>query len=118
MTPIDGSPVLADGQYRGIFLGDGKMRIVYGGEYYAGSMINQTFQDYRIEFKEKENEEYRKGFERGFMGKRATRWSRFEKESVAWREGYQSGRFYKMQSKREAVFLDSLVGTGQYCFLM
>lgn len=97
VAPIDGSSPLPDGHYRGIFLGDGKMRILYGGEYYAGSMINQSLQDYKIEFREGDNDEYRKGFERGYMGKRATTWSRFEKESVMWGEGYRNGRSCRQQ---------------------
>lgn len=115
VAPVDGSPALPDGHYRGIFLGDDKMRILHGGEYYAGSMINQTCEDYFISFREKDNEEYREGFKRGYLGKRSTTWSRFEREGAMWREGYQSGRFYKLQSKRGAVFLDSVVGVGQYC---
>lgn len=98
VAPIDGSPTLPDGQYRGIFLGDGKMRIVYGGEYLAGSVINQICEDYLISFREKDNEEYRKGFERGYMGKRAVTWGKFERESAMWREGYQSGRYYRQQA--------------------
>lgn len=99
VTPVDGSPVLPDGHYRGIFLGDGKMRIVYGGEYLNGYMMNQSLQDYKIEFKEKENEEYREGFKRGYLGKRAVTWGKFERETTMWREGYQSGRYQKTQAK-------------------
>lgn len=98
VTPVDGSSALPDGHYRGIFLGEGKMRILYGGEYHAGAMINHSTQDYKIEFKEKENEEYREGFKRGYLGKRATTWRRFERESAMWCDGYQSGRYYRKQS--------------------
>lgn len=97
VEPVDGSSALPDGHYRGIFLGEGEMRIVYGGEYLNGYMMNQSFQDYKIEFREEDNEQYREGFKRGYMGKRATSWSRFERESTMWREGYQSGRSCRKQ---------------------
>ena len=74
------------------------MRILHGGEYYAGAMINHSIQDYKIEFKEKENEEYKEGFKRGYLGKRAVTWRKFERGSTTWREGYQSGRYYRGQS--------------------
>ena len=99
VVPVDGSSVLADGHYRGLFLGDGKMRIVHGGEYFAGTTINHSLADYIISFKEKENDEYREGFKRGFLGKRQTTFSRFNRESEMWREGYQSGRYQKSGSK-------------------
>lgn len=96
VTPVDGASPLPDGHYRGLFLGDGKMRIVYGGEYYAGSMVNQSLEDYRIEFREGDNEQYREGFKRGFLGKRQTTLSRFDRESAMWREGYREGRYRKV----------------------
>lgn len=92
VKPRDGANPLLDGEYKGIFLGNGLMRVVYGGEYYNGAIINYGFSDYEITLDEQVLEEYRAGFVRGYRGKRSVTYNKFCKQSEPWQNGYRAGR--------------------------
>jgi hypothetical protein len=92
ITPTDGSSLPSNGEYKGFVLVDNLLRLVSGGEYFGGSMMNQLCRDFTIVFDEAFHDEYRAGIERGYKGKRGVHWNYFCKCSEAWRDGYLEGR--------------------------
>jgi hypothetical protein len=95
IEPTRGSDPLKDGEYKGFVLENGILRIVYGGEYYAGNIINHSFLDYKIAFLEDENDEYLAGYKRGFLGKRRASSNYVYNQSAVWRDGYQTAQYHK-----------------------
>lgn len=95
VEPVNGSDPLPDGEYKGFVPEDGILRIVYGGEYYAGAIINHSFSDYKIKFLTEENDEYLAGYKRGFLGKRRASSNYVFNQSLTWRDGYQTAQYHK-----------------------
>jgi hypothetical protein len=95
LQPTDGGGMLPDGTHQGMMTGDKLLCIKSGGEYYAGAMINQTLRDFIVTFDEIFHDDYRAGVERGYKGKRKCHYGYFDKQSLAWQDGYRSG----LQSK-------------------
>lgn len=97
ITPADGGGMLPDGRYKGFVPSENVLRIVRGGEYMNGCVINGQTRDFVIEFDEAYHDEYRAGVERGYRGKRACSCNHFCKRSVAWQDGYREGRQARAQ---------------------
>jgi hypothetical protein len=91
VSPMDGGAALTDGHYKGFVVRDGVLRIVRGGEYLQGTLINQDCWDFSIAFDEDYHNDYRAGVERGYKGKRACSYNHLCKHSLTWRDGYQEG---------------------------
>jgi hypothetical protein len=83
--------MLPDGTHRGMMTGERLLCIKSGGEYYAGTVINQTLRDFIVTFDEQFHDDYRAGVERGFKGKRKCSHDYFHRQSQAWQDGYRNG---------------------------
>ena len=92
VIPQDGGAPLADKTYKGLVPFDGTLRIVSGGEYCNGSMVNHNIRDFSIVFDDKYHDEYYAGLVRGYKGKRACSFDVFARRSQTWGEGYRQGR--------------------------
>jgi hypothetical protein len=90
ITPTDGSSLPSNGEYKGFVPVDNLLRLVSGGEYFGGSMINQLCRDFTIVFDEAFHDEYRAGIERGYKGKRGDQAERESLVVEAIRESGQS----------------------------
>lgn len=88
--------MLPDGRHAGVMTGARLLCIKSGGEYYAGTIINQNLRDFIVTFDEQFHDEYRAGVERGYKGKRKCSHDYFYRQSQAWRDGYQNGLQDKM----------------------
>jgi hypothetical protein len=97
LEPISGEAVPRDGDYRGFVPVTGLLRLVSGGEWCGGFMINQTLRDYRFTFDEAYHEEYLAGFSRAYKGKRKLARRHLETKSVLWREAYLNGLYWRDQ---------------------
>ena len=102
LEPISGDAVPSDGDYRGFVPVTDLLRLVSGGEWCGGSMINQTLRDYRITFDEAYHDEYLAGFTRAYKCKRKLAARHFETKSVLWREAYQNGLYWRDQFQAAA----------------
>ena len=102
LEPISGDAVPSDGDYRGFVPVTGLLRLVSGGEWCSGSMINQTLRDYRITFDEAYHDEYLAGFTRAYKGKRKLARRHLETKSALWREAYQNGLYWRDQYQAAA----------------
>jgi hypothetical protein len=97
LEPISGDAVPSNGDYRGFVPVTGLLRLVSGGEWCGGSMINQTLRDYRITFDEAYHAEYLAGFTRAYKGKRKLARRHLETKSALWREAYLNGLYWRDQ---------------------
>ena len=91
LETTDGGGMLPDGTHRGVMTGDRLLCIKSGGEYYAGTVINQALRDFIVTFDEKFHDEYRAGVKRGYKGKRKCSYEYFQRQSQAWQDGYSNG---------------------------
>ncbi len=91
LETTDGGGMLPDGTHRGMMTGDRLLCIKSGGEYYAGTVINQTLRDFIVTFDERLHDDYRAGVERGYKGKRKCSNDYFHRQSQAWQDGYRNG---------------------------
>lgn len=101
LIPIDGAPAPADGQHKGFILRDGVLRVVWGGEYYGGNIINPQFADYQLEHLREEYDQFEAGLIRGYDGKRRCSDSYLCRQSGDWREGYKEGLKAKLEEAKE-----------------
>jgi hypothetical protein len=108
LEPADGGGMLPDGRHSGMMTGDRLLCIKSGGEYYAGTVINQTLRDFIVTFDEEFHDEYKAGVERGYKGKRKCSNAYFSRQSQAWQDGYRNGLESKaeQQSKEQARLQD------------
>lgn len=102
LIPIDGAPDPSSGQHKGFIVRENVLRVVWGGEYYAGTVINHQFADYELEHCKKECDDFEAGLLRGYEGKRGCRDSYISKQSMDWIFGYQEGRRVKLEEAQEA----------------
>lgn len=102
LIPLDGAPDPSSGQHKGFIVREGVLRIVWGGDYYAGMMMNQQFADYKLEHCKEEYDAFEAGLLRGYEGKRECRDSYIGKQSRDWIFGYQEGRRVKLEEAQEA----------------
>jgi hypothetical protein len=68
LEPIGGDPIPPDGHYRGIIVSDGILRLVSGGEFAYGMMMNQTLRDYKATFDDAFHDEFLAGVTRAIKG--------------------------------------------------
>lgn len=78
-----------DGSHKGFVTREGKLRLVTGGEYYHGAVINHNIVDYDFSEDTEDNKQYEAGYRRRMEGKRKASYNFFSKQSQKWREGYQ-----------------------------
>jgi len=91
LRPTDEGGMLPDGRHQGMMTGDKLLCIKSGGEYYAGTVINQTLRDFIVEFDDLFHDQYRAGVERGYKGKRRCSNDYFNRQSRDWQDGYKNG---------------------------
>lgn len=101
LVPIDGAPDPSSGDHKGFILRDGVLRVVWGGEYYNGQVINFQFADYKLEHLSEEYDQYVAGLLRGYNGMRKCCDRYLLKQSHDWRSGYQEGRRVKLEEDKE-----------------
>ena len=89
IKPEPGFGMPSDGTHKGFVTLEGKLRLITGGEYYGGVVINHNIIDYGFVEDDADNSEYEKGYRRRFEGKRKASYSYFCKQSQQWRDGYQ-----------------------------
>lgn len=100
LAPTDGGSVPRDGQYRGFVPVQNLLRIVWGGEYFCGATINQSFLDFQLEFDDEYYDTYLAGLLRGYNGKRACHYNYFIEKPLLWRDGYEDGREARQRLSR------------------
>ena len=91
----------ADGRYNGIKLGDNVLRIVYGGEWGGFGVVNQSYNEYKIEFDEEYHNQYKAGLERGYKGKRKCSSDYLSKKPWNWKCGYEHGREARLEYNKQ-----------------
>lgn len=101
LRSVDNSGLPKDGTYRGIMIADKTLRLFSGGEAFGGYTINQSLADFEVEFDERYHDEYKRGLERGYKGKRRCSDRYICSQSSDWRDGYESG----LQAKPQAPLL-------------
>lgn len=101
LIPIDGGPAPSSGDHKGFIVRDSVLRVVWGGEYYNGSVINFQFADYKLEHLSEEYDQYIDGLLRGYNGMRKCCDRYLLKQSPDWRSGYQEGRRVKLEEDKE-----------------
>jgi hypothetical protein len=94
IVPGPGFGMPRDGTHKGFVTQEGKLRLITGGEYYQGTVINHNIIDYDFVEDKADNEEYEKGYRRRFEGKRKATFNYFCKQSQQWREGYQTANYH------------------------
>lgn len=102
LIPIDGAPDPSNGEHKGFIVRESILRIVWGGDYYAGMMMNQQFADYKLEHCKEEYDAFEAGLLRGYEGERGCRDSYISKQSKDWIFGYRAGRRVKLEEAQEA----------------
>lgn len=102
LIPIDGAPDPSTGEHKGFIVRENVLRVIWGGEYYAGTVINHQFADYELEHCKKECDDFEAGLLRGYEGKRGCRDSYIGKQSRDWIFGYREGRRVKLEEAQEA----------------
>ena len=80
-----------DGTYKGCMVEECTLRLFFGGESFHGTLINPSFTDFKIKADDQYHDEYKKGLERGYKGKRKCSQNYLYSQSDVWREGYESG---------------------------
>ena len=91
LASTDNSGTPKDGTYRGIMIADKILRLTVGGEYYGETVVNHSFSDFRIEFDDHYHDEYKRGLERGYKGKRRCSDRYFYAQPADWQDGYRNG---------------------------
>jgi len=94
IKPEPGFGMPSDGTHKGFVTREGKLRLVTGGEYYHGAVINHNIIDYGFVEDDADNREYEKGYRRRFEGKRKVSYNYFSKQHPQWREGYQTANYH------------------------
>ena len=92
LIPKDGNSIPSNGEYKGFAVADGMLRLVSGGEYCNGQMINHRLHDFEAVFDESHHAEYKAGADRGYNGKRRCSFQYFTTKTTTWRDGYNAGR--------------------------
>lgn len=92
IIPIDGGNVPKNGSYKGFVLANETLRLVKGGEYMGGPLINHSMRDFKIDFDNRFHDEYKSGLIRGYKGKRALAYGVYARRSQEWLDGYRAGR--------------------------
>jgi hypothetical protein len=103
LEPIGGDPIPSDGHYRGIIVSDGILRLVSGGEFAYGMMMNQELRDYKVTFDDAYHDTHYAGVKRGYKGKRALAFRHCAGKDPLWMEGYRAGRRAKEEAKKVAA---------------
>lgn len=98
LTSTDNSGVPKDGTYKGIMIADKTLRLFAGGECHGGYVVNHSFSDFKIEFDDHYHDEYKRGLERGYKGKRRCSDRYFCAQSCDWQDGYRNGLEAKLQA--------------------
>ena len=98
LTSIDNSGMPKDATYKGIMIADKTLRLFTGGECYGGFVVNHSFSDFKIEFDDRYHDEYKRGLERGYKGKRRCSDQYLCSQSQDWRDGYHNGLEAKLQA--------------------
>ena len=98
LLSIDNSGLPKDGTYKGIMIADKTLRLFSGGEVGPyGYSINHSFADFKVEFDDQYHDEYKRGLERGYKGKRRCSDRYVCSQSWDWRDGYENGLKAKLQ---------------------
>jgi hypothetical protein len=97
LEPANGYPIPLDGEYKGFVPVTGLLRLVSGGEWAYGMVMNQTFYDYHVVFDEDYHDEYLAGFTRAYKGKRKLASRYLERKSALWLEAYHNGLYWRRQ---------------------
>lgn len=103
LEPASADPVPPDGNYRGIILSDGTLRLISGGEFAYGITMNQTLRDYRVMFDEAFHDEFLSGVTRAIKGKRKLSYRDSSGKSQTFMDGYRSGLSVREASRRKVA---------------
>jgi hypothetical protein len=98
LTSTDNSGVPKDGTYKGVMIADKTLRLLAGGECHGGCVVNHSYSDFKIEFDDHYHDEYKRGLERGYKGKRRCSDRYFCAQSHDWQDGYRNGLEAKLQA--------------------
>lgn len=99
LRSVNNSGLPKDGTYKGIMIADKTLRLFFGGEAGPfGYSINHSFADFEIVFDDQYHDEYKRGLERGYKGKRRCSDRYVCLQSWDWRTGYENGLNAKLQA--------------------
>jgi hypothetical protein len=98
LRSTDNSGLPKDGTYRGIMIADKTLRLIAGGECHGGAIVNHSFSDFLVEFDDDYHDEYKRGLERGYKGKRRCSDRYLYSQSENWQNGYRNGIEAKLPS--------------------
>ena len=100
LRSVDNSGLPKDGTYKGIMIADKTLRLISGGEASPGGYsVNHSFADFEVEFDDHYHDEYKRGLERGYKGKRRCSDRYMLSQSLDWRDGYKNGLKAKLQAQ-------------------
>jgi hypothetical protein len=88
----DNSGLPRDGRHKGIMVADKTLRLIAGGQHCFGSVINSTISDFFVYFDDDYHDEFKRGLERAYKGKRRCSDRYFLTRSTDWQDGYREGQ--------------------------